>query len=72
MMRMSKLIEGYQSYLDKACDPNLEACRKNKGNFYLFDSIEAWNKESNGANYEIPAKELIRREYSKNIFIASP
>jgi len=63
--------DGYQAFFDKACDPNLASSKKKDGMFFIFRSIEAW-KEEKCREEDIPVKELIRNEFTRNRFLAHP
>ncbi len=65
------ILKGYREFFDKSKDPNLIASKKEDGMFFIFRSIEAW-KEENCQDEDIPKKELILEEYSKNRFLAHP
>lgn len=66
-----KLLNGYLAFFDRNSDPNLKASRKKDGMFFVFRSIEAW-KEEKCKGEDIPEKELILDEFSKNRFLAPP
>lgn len=66
-----KLLDGYRAFFESADDPELEASRKKDGIFYIFRSLEAW-KEEKCKDEDIPGKELILHEFSKNRFLAPP
>ena len=65
------IIDGYKSFFDAEEDPNLKASKKKDGMFYIFRSIEAW-KEEKCTEEDIPVKELVLNEFTKNRFIAHP
>ena len=65
------LLDGYQSFFDAADDPNLKASKKKEGMFFIFRSIEAW-KEEKCNEEDIPVKELVLTEFTKNRFLAHP
>ena len=65
------ILKGYRAFLDDADDPALEASKKKDGMFFIFRSIEAW-KEEKCREEDIPARELIRDEYTRNRFLAHP
>ena len=65
------ILDGYRSFFEAAEDPNLAASRKKDGMFFIFRSIEAW-KEEECKEEDIPVKELIINEFTKNRFIAHP
>ncbi len=65
------VLSGYREFLEKADDPNLVASKKEDGMFFIFRSIEAW-KEEKCRDEDIPGKELILEQYSKNRFLAHP
>ena len=66
-----KVLEGYRTFFNKAEDPNLLASLEKDGIFYIFNSIEAW-KEEKCKEEDIPIKELVIEEFTKNRFIAPP
>ncbi len=65
------VLQGYRAFFDKSDDPNLKASRDKEGLFFIFRSIEAW-KEEKCKEEDIPAKELVLDEYTKNRFLAHP
>ncbi len=65
------VLDGYREFFEKAQDPNLKASLKKDGMFYIFRSIEAW-KEEKCKEEDIPTKELILNEFTKNRFLAHP
>ncbi len=66
-----KVLDGYRSFFEKADDPNLKASKNEDGIFFIFRSIEAW-KEEKCSEEDIPVKELVLDEYTKNRFLAHP
>ncbi|MCE8423585.1 MAG: hypothetical protein J5U17_09195 [Candidatus Methanoperedens sp.] len=68
---MKTLLEGYRTFLNKAEDPNLQASLEKDGVFHIFRSIEAW-KEEKCKEEDIPVKDLVIEEFTKNRFIAPP
>lgn len=66
-----KVLDGYRTFLEKSDDENLKASKDRDGVFFIFRSIEAW-KEEKCKEEDIPAKELVRNEYTKNRFLAHP
>ncbi len=65
------IIEGYQSFFDSSEDPNLKESKKKEGMFFIFGSIKAW-KEEKCKEEDIPVKELVLKEFTKNRFLAHP
>ena len=65
------VLDGYRSFLETSEDPNLKNSKKKDGLFFIFRSIEAWKEEKCKAE-DIPVKELIINELSKNRFLAHP
>ncbi|PWB53969.1 MAG: hypothetical protein C3F06_05330 [Candidatus Methanoperedenaceae archaeon] len=65
------LLDGYKSFLEADEDPNLSASKKKDGMFFIFRSIEAW-KEEKCKEEDIPVKELVLSEFTKNRFLAHP
>ncbi len=65
------VLKGYLAFFDKADDPNLKASKNKDGIFFIFHSIEAW-KEEKCRDDDIPIKELVLDEFTKNRFIAHP
>ena len=65
------ILDGYLSFFDAEDDANLAASRKKDGMFFIFRSIEAW-KEEKCKEEDIPVKELVLNEFTKNRFIAHP
>lgn len=65
------VLEGYREFFEKADDPNLKASKQKDGMFFIFRSIEAW-KEEKCPDKDIPAKELVLDEFTKNRFLAHP
>lgn len=65
------VLDGYRSFLDTSDDPNLKDSKKKDGLFFIFRSIEAW-KEEKCKEEDIPIKELIINELSRNRFLAHP
>ena len=65
------VLQGYRAFFDKSDDPNLKASKDEDGLFFIFRSIEAW-KEEKCNEEDIPAKELVLDEYTKNRFLAHP
>ncbi|HEY9206018.1 MAG TPA: hypothetical protein VIO58_08855 [Candidatus Methanoperedens sp.] len=66
-----KVLKGYREFFDRADDPNLAASKEEDGMFFIFRSIEAWREEKCKEG-DIPEKELILGEFTKNRFIAHP
>ena len=65
------ILDGYEAFFDESGDPNLLASRKKDGMFFIFRSIEAW-KEEKCKDEDIPAKELVLNEFTRNRFLAHP
>ncbi|MFZ3384830.1 MAG: hypothetical protein WA144_12980 [Candidatus Methanoperedens sp.] len=65
------ILEGYKSFFEAEEDTNLAASKKKDGMFFIFRSIEAW-KEEKCKEEDIPVKELVLNEFTKNRFIAHP
>ena len=65
------VLDGYRTFFDKADDPNLSASKKKDGMFFIFRSIEAW-KEEKCPDDDIPEKELVLNEFTRNRFLAHP
>lgn len=65
------VLDGYLSFFETAHDPNLAVSKKKDGMFFIFRSIEAW-KEEKCEEEDIPVKELVLNEFTKNRFIAHP
>ncbi len=65
------VLQGYRAFFDKSDDPDLKASKKRDGMFFIFRSIDAW-KEEKCKEEDIPAKELVLDEYTKNRFLAHP
>lgn len=66
-----KVLEGYQAFFERDEDPNLKASKQKDGMFFIFRSIEAW-KEEKCKSEDIPEKELVLNELSRNRFLAHP
>lgn len=66
-----KVLDGYREFFERDEDPNLRASRQKDGMFFIFRSIEAW-KEEKCEDGDIPEKELVLNELSKNRFLAHP
>ncbi|MCZ7393141.1 MAG: hypothetical protein ABOK23_08755 [Candidatus Methanoperedens sp.] len=65
------VLDGYLEFFDTAEDPNLHASKQKDGMFFIFRSIEAW-KEEKCKDEDIPAKELVLNEFTRNRFLAHP
>jgi hypothetical protein len=66
------VLDGYRTFFEKDDeDPNLQASKQKDGMFFIFRSIEAW-KEEKCKGDDIPAKELVLNEFTRNRFIAHP
>lgn len=65
------VLDGYREFFDRADDPNLKDSKQKDGVFFIFRSIEAW-KEEKCPDKDIPEKELILNEFTKNRFLAHP
>ncbi len=70
VVRMT-VLDGYKAFFEKADDPNLKASKQKDGMFFIFRSIEAW-KEEKCKDGDIPKKELILNEFSRNRYLAHP
>ncbi len=65
------VLKGYREFFDRADDPALRSSKEKDGMFFIFRSLEAWREEK-CKDEDIPSEELIREEYKKNRFLASP
>jgi hypothetical protein len=65
------VLDGYQAFFERDEDPNLQTSRQKDGMFFIFRSIEVW-KEEQCKNEDIPAKELVLSEFTRNRFLAHP
>ena len=65
------ILDGYESFFEAEEDTNLMASKKKDGMFFIFRSIEAW-KEEKCKEEDIPVKELVLNEFTKNRFLAPP
>lgn len=65
------VLRGYRAFFDRADDHNLKTSKKDDGMFFIFRSIEAWGEEK-CLDEDIPEKELILDEFTRNRFIAHP
>jgi hypothetical protein len=65
------VLDGYRAFFEKADDPNLQTSKQKDGMFFIFRSIEAW-KEEKCKEEDIPAKELVLNEFTRNRFLANP
>ncbi len=65
------LLKGYKEFIERANDPALVSSMEKDGIFFIFRSLEAW-KEEKCKEEDIPARELILEQYTKNRFLAHP
>jgi hypothetical protein len=65
------VLDGYRAFFEMAGDPNLASSKKKDGMFFIFRSIEAW-KEEKCKDEDIPVRELVLNEFTRNRFLAHP